>query len=149
MKHFFTDLFEYSHHCNQQLATAISENKNIVSEKTVKLYSHIISAHQIWNNRIEPRQKIFEVWQEHSVKDFQAIDMMNYSDSIFLLERCDLNKIVDYKTGQGHVLVPTVQAILFPVMHTSPYHRARIATEFRNTGVPPPMTDDMLTTRSN
>jgi|SRR5690606_13776435 len=144
MKHFFTDLFEYSHHCNQQLATAISENKNIVSEKTVKLYSHIISAHQIWNNRIEPRQKIFEVWQEHSVKDFQAIDMMNYSDSIFLLERCDLNKIVDYKTGQGHVLVSKVQDILFHVINHSTYHRAQIATEFRNIGIAPLMTDYIL-----
>lgn len=144
MKHFFTDLFEYSHHCNQQLATAISENKNIVSKKTVKLYSHIISAHQIWNNRIEPRQKTFEVWQEHSVKDFQAIDMMNYSDSIFLLERYDLNKIVDYKTGQGHVLVSKVQDILFHVINHSTYHRAQIATEFRNIGIAPLMTDYIL-----
>ncbi|MBD1425394.1 DinB family protein [Sphingobacterium arenae] len=144
MKHFFKDLFEYSHHCNQQLATAISENENIVSEKTVKLYSHIISAHQIWNNRIQPTQKIFQVWQEHSVRDFQEIDMMNYRESAFLLEQCDLNKIIDYKTGQGHILASKVQDILFHVINHSTYHRAQIASEFRSAGIAPLMTDYIL-----
>ncbi|TYR33650.1 damage-inducible protein DinB [Sphingobacterium phlebotomi] len=144
MKEFFEKLFAYSHQCNQRLADVIFDNQDLISEKAVKLYSHILNAHQIWNNRIEPKQKVFEVWQIHPIADFEKIDTMNYRNSISLLENCDLNQIVDYKNSKGDSFASHVGDILFHVINHSTYHRAQIATEFRENGIEPLMTDYIL-----
>jgi hypothetical protein len=54
-----------------------NDNPDKTSEKAVKLYNHILNAHQIWNNRIEPKQTTFGVWEIHLVQDLKGIDKAN------------------------------------------------------------------------
>ena len=58
MKSFFKELLEYNHHFNQKLGDIFNEHPNKTSEKAIQLYSHILNAHQIWNNRIAPKQRL-------------------------------------------------------------------------------------------
>lgn len=89
MKQFFKELFEYSHHFNQKLGDAFNDNPGKTSERAVKLYNHILNAHQIWNNRIEPKQTAFGVWDIHPIKDCKNIDKTNYEQSLLILDTFD------------------------------------------------------------
>ena len=92
MKNFFKELFDYSHHCNQKLGDVFTEHSDRTSEKAIKLYSHTLNAHQIWNNRIEPKQQPFGVWEIHSIQNYKSIDKMNYEHSLIILDKFDLDR---------------------------------------------------------
>lgn len=141
MKLFFTELFEYSHHTNQKLADVFISSPDKTSEKALKLFSHVISAHQIWNNRIEPVQTSFGVWQLHAVEDFKSIDQSNYEQTLQLLDTIDLNKTIRYANSRGTTFSNSTRDILFHIINHSTYHRAQIATEFRTSGLQPLATD--------
>lgn len=100
MKSFFKELFEYNHHFNQKLANAFNENPDQITDRAAKLYSHILNAHRAWNNRIQQKQKVYDLWQAHSAEEYEVIDKENYEYSLHLVEkkrvkRC--NKLQKFK----------------------------------------------------
>lgn len=137
MVNFFKDLLAYSHHYNQMLGNIFEANQSKTLEKSVTLYNHMLNAHQIWNNRIEPRQPMFGVWELHPIENCKNIDKINHESSLFILEKFDLNSTVKYKDTK----ISTVRDILFHVINHSTYHRGQIATEFRQKGLEPLVTD--------
>ena len=138
---FFKELFEYSHHFNQQLASVFAEQESMVSEKSIKLFNHILNAHQVWNSRIEQEQNSFAVWDIHNIQDLKEIDRANYISSIYILDQVDLNRFIKYTNSKGQVYTNSVMDILFHVINHSTYHRGQVATEFRQQGIEPLVTD--------
>lgn len=141
MKQFFIDLFEYSHHFNQKLSSVFTESPDKTTEKSVRLYNHILNAHQIWNNRIEPKQPTFGVWEIHPIGDCKDIDNINYEHSLLILDKVDLNDAISYTNTKGQPFNNRIRDILFHVINHSTYHRGQIATDFRQTGIEPLVTD--------
>lgn len=141
MKPFFRELFEYNHHFNQELAKLFLEHSGEVSEKSVQLFSHILSAHQIWNNRIDSQQPLFKVWEMHSVGSFASIDEANFEHSLSILDRFELDAKIDYLNSKGRGFNNDIKGILFHLINHSTYHRGQIATEFRLAGIEPLATD--------
>lgn len=141
MVDFFKTLFDYNQLCNRKLAEAIIDNQSAVSENVVKLYSHILDAHQIWNNRIDPQEKTFSVWQIHPITDFSRLDQVNHMHSNAILEVCDLDAVLNYRNSKGQAFTSSTRDILFHIINHSTYHRAQIATAFRQDGLEPLMTD--------
>lgn len=144
MKPFFKELFEYSHHFNQKLGDVFNDEPDKTSEKAIKLYSHILNAHQILNNRIDPQQKTFGTWEIHAIQDCKDIDKMNYEHSLLILDKFDLIETVNYVTSRGHAYSNSIRNLLFHVINHSTYHRGQVATEFKNNGLEPLVTDYML-----
>lgn len=138
---FFKDLFEYSHHFNQKLADVFMENQDKTSEKSVRLFSHILNAHQIWNNRIDPKQPGFGVWELQAVGNFKNIDLENFNHSLLILETFDLDARINYTTSKGQPFGNSIREVLFHIVNHTTYHRGQIATEFRNSGLEPLMTE--------
>ena len=141
MKSFFKELLEYNHHFNQKLGDIFNEHPNKTSEKAIQLYSHILNAHQIWNNRIDPKQKTFAVWDIHPVQHCKHIDRMNHEHSSLILDRFDLNETIHYANTKGQLFSNSIRDMLFHVINHSTYHRGQIATDFRKNGLEPLMTD--------
>ncbi len=141
MKEFFTDLFEYTHHCNLQLMDLFVKNPDTISEKAIQLYNHTLNAHRVWNNRIEPGLPSFGVWDMHPQVEHAAIEQANYDISLLILNKYDLNTTIHYKTTSGQPFSNTVREILFQVINHSTYHRGQIATECRASGIDPLLTD--------
>lgn len=141
MNEFFKELFEYSHYCNQKLADIFNDNPGKTSEKAVKLFSHVLNAHRIWNNRMEAKQKPFGIWEQHPVQNMKSIDQANYEESLLLLGKADLNKSIMYSTSKGEPFTSTIRDIFFHIINHSTYHRGQIATEFRQHGLTPLITD--------
>ena len=53
----------------------------------------------------------------------------------------DLKRSVSYTTQAGDSLVNTVGDILFHAANHSTYHRAQVATVFKQNNIQPPVTD--------
>ena len=141
MKQFFKELFEYSHHFNQKLVEVFIENPDKISEKSVKLFNHILNAHQIWNNRIDPQENVFGVWEIHNIQDCKSIDKMNIEHSLLILDAFDLHSKIDYTNTKGKLFNNSIRDTLFHVINHSNYHRAQIASDFKQSGITPLVTD--------
>lgn len=141
MNTLFEDLFAYNHHCNQQLAALLSANPEKIDEKSMALFSHILNAHQIWNNRILGQPTGCGVWDNRPSNTFLASDRHNYDQTIALLGRSGLTDEIAYTTSNGQPFTNTVGNILFHVINHSTYHRGQMALLFRQNGMEPLATD--------
>jgi uncharacterized damage-inducible protein DinB len=141
MKPFFKELFEYSHHYNQKLWSILIENPEKTCGKAVKLYNHILNAHQIWNYRIEPKQAVVGVWDLRPIQECKDIDKSNYENSLLILDKFDLNETINYTTSKGQRFSNSIRDTLFHAINHSTYHRGQIATEFKQNGLDPLVTD--------
>ncbi|WP_304064100.1 DinB family protein [Pedobacter glucosidilyticus] len=144
MKPFFKELFDYNHYANTKLGSVYNEYPDKLSEKAVKLYNHILNAHQIWNNRINPLQSSFGVWEIHPINDLSNINATNHQQTLQILDDFDFHIIISYKTSNGLLFNSSISDILFHVINHSTYHRAQIATEFKSVGLDPINTDYIL-----
>lgn len=141
MKSFFKELLEYNHHFNQKLGDIFNEHPDKISQKAIQLYSHILNAHRIWNNRIESGQKAFAVWEVHLIQHCKSIDKMNHEQSLLILDKFDLEEIISYNNTKGQAFNNSIRDMLFHVINHSTYHRGQIATDFRQNGLEPLITD--------
>lgn len=141
MKPFFKELFEYSHYFNQRLSDLFMASPRQISEKSIKLFSHILNAHQIWNNRIDPKHPSFGVWELHNTEDFKSIDNMNYEQIVKIIDKFELNETINYSNSKGQTFSNSVRDILFHIINHSTYHRGQLASEFRQHGHEPLVTD--------
>ncbi len=144
MKDFLINLFKYNHTCNQQLVTLLNSNKDNITEKSLKLFSHILNAHEIWNARIEAQQPSCGVWDIRNITDLPAIDELNYENTIRILNTLPPGKNISYSNTKGESFSNTIQDILFHAINHSTYHRAQIATECKSNGISPLATDYIL-----
>jgi uncharacterized damage-inducible protein DinB len=141
MKEFFRELFLYNTEMNQKLIKIYSDNPDKISEKALKLMSHILNAHQIWNNRIDKQGESYDVMQIHPLNTFEGIDYSNYTKTVALIDICDFEKMVSYTNTRGKTYKNSVKDILFHIINHSNYHRAQIATAFKETGIEPIVSD--------
>ena len=140
MTGFFPDLFEYSNYSNEKLIIHLNANSDKISEKSLQLMNHIINAHQIWNSRIIGVTP-FKVWEIRPLNELTEIESLNYKTTLKILDEMDTSKIVAYTNSNGVSFQNTVGDILFHIINHSTYHRAQIATECRNGGFTPLVTD--------
>jgi len=141
MKQFLKELFEYGYHFNQKLGDVFNESPDKTSDKAIKFYNHILNAHQIWNNRIEAKQPTYGVWKIHETRDLKRVDKSNYKLTLQIIDKIDLSGTINYTNSKGHTFSNSIQDILFHIINHSTYHRGQIATEFRNNGLEPLVTD--------
>ncbi len=141
MKSFFSELFEYNHHINQKLGDFLIDAQDRLPEKVIQLYSHVLNAHQIWNNRIEPGQPAFGVWESQPVPQYNVIDQTNYERSLLILDKFDLNDTIHYTNTKGHTFHNSVRDIFFHIINHSTYHKGQIAAALRKAGIEPLATD--------
>ncbi|MBT1708269.1 damage-inducible protein DinB [Fulvivirgaceae bacterium PWU5] len=140
---FLEELFTYNNSVNKALIEAMTQHADQVSEKCVKLFSHILNAHQIWNYRIDKKPNPFGVWQVHSLDQLQTIDTENHHHTLRILTTIGPDEITEY-TFRGDVFRHPVRDLLFHALNHATYHRGQIATEFRQTGLEPLATDYIL-----
>lgn len=143
MKDFFQELLEYSHHFNLQLIEVFNENSSAekLSERSLSLMSHLLNAQHVWNSRIERKEPQLEIWQIHKPEELLRLENQNYDRSLQLLQNLDLEEMVTYQNSKGREFSNSVRDIFFHVINHSTYHRGQIASEFRESGVEPVVSD--------
>jgi len=113
MKTFFKELFQYNNHFNQQLISILAENPKRASEKCIKLLSHILNVHQIWNRKFQPDQLPYGTCEIHQIQDSHEIDRKNFEHSILILDKFELSQTIQYSNSNGHIFDNSVRDILF------------------------------------
>lgn len=140
MKDNFIELFEYTHYSNVKVLELILNNLSQTSERTQKLFNHIINAQQIWNARIL-NTKPFDVWQINDWTELQEINDFNYKSSLKILDAYPLDKSIEYQNSKGEIFSNKIQEVLYHIINHSTYHRAQIATDLKQNGIEPLNTD--------
>lgn len=141
MKNFLEELFEYNFEMNNRLIKVISEKNEILPEKVLFLFSHIHNAHHIWNCRILKITSEVKVFDVHKIETIKQSNENNLKQTKEILEKYNLDEVVEYTTSTGDKYKNTIRDILFHIVNHSTYHRAQIATLFRSSGITPIPTD--------
>ena len=116
MKVFFNQLFDYNFYCNKKLIERCSVME-VVPEKSIVLFSHILNAHHIWNARILGRPPEYKVWQSHDVKDWGDIHYENQRSSFEITTNSDdFEKRIDYENTEGRLFAKHLTG------YSIPYH---------------------------
>lgn len=137
MKGFLQQLFDYNYYCNKNLIAQCGSLENI-PENCTRLFSHILNAHHIWNQRILGNSSEYSVWQEHPFAKWEDIHYDNQRSSFEIITNAnDLHKRVDYENSEGRTFANEVQDILFHVVNHSTHHRGQILKDFRDSGIVP------------
>jgi uncharacterized damage-inducible protein DinB len=101
----------------------------------------VLNAQHIWTSRINYLEAKFNRFDIHPVFLFQELHQENSSELLKILNGTPLDKIISYSTFNGDKFDNTVEDILLHVVNHSTYHRAQIATYFKQNNVKPPETD--------
>lgn len=141
MKDFFKEMFEYTFHFNEMVINALLSSEVTLPQKSLKLINHTINAHEIWNHRIEEKPCSTTVWAMRDLTELKQINKNNYNTSIEILESYDFSKALSYKNSKGDKYTNTVKDILFHIVNHSTYHRGQIATDCKEHGITPLVTD--------
>ena len=144
MKSFFENLFQYTDHFNTVLIQKMLVEQAADLNKSQQLMSHMLNAHHIWNRRILRQQPEVGVWQPMPLTEMLDRNEDNYQQTRRILNEVDLDTTISYTNSKGDLYQNTVQDILFHVVNHTSYHRAQIATDFREHGLDPITTDYIM-----
>ncbi len=137
MKALFNQLFDYNFYCNKKLIEQCA-NMETVPEKCIKLFSHILNAHHIWNNRIVGKPSEYGVWQEHVVESWGDIHYENQRTTFEIITNTDdFNNRIDYENSKGRMFANELKDILFHIVNHSTHHRGQILMDYRQNGIEP------------
>ncbi len=137
MKVLFNQLFDYNFYCNKKLIEQCTTMEK-VPEKCIKLFSHVLNAHHIWNNRIAGKPSEYGVWQEHAVESWGDIHYENQRTTFELITNADdFGRRIDYENSEGRVFANELKDILFHIINHSTHHRGQILMDYRSNGIEP------------
>jgi uncharacterized damage-inducible protein DinB len=141
IKDFLKELYAFSHHHNVTVADVLATHPGTHTEKTGRLFSHMVNAHHIWVSRINSVKNLYGVWETLPLEKLRLVSKDNFEQTLHILDSVDLSTVVSYTNTQGNAYKNTVKDILFHVVNHTTYHRGQIALELRQAGVTPPVTD--------
>ncbi|MEM8999009.1 MAG: DinB family protein [Bacteroidota bacterium] len=137
MKALFNQLFDYNFYCNKKLIEESAVFKKM-PPKSVRLFSHILNAHHIWNQRILGKPHEYGVWQEHDLVSWEDIHYENQRTTFEIVTKTDdFGKRVDYETTAGRLLANEIKDILFHIINHSTHHRGQILMDLRLNDIEP------------
>jgi uncharacterized damage-inducible protein DinB len=139
----FRRQFAYDHWANREIVDALRP-QGMSSARAVQLLAHILSAEQLWLERLTQKPQSLPVWPEADLGRCQSQLVQlegTWSDYLRGLSLAALSETISYKNSQGEPWTSTVQDVLTHVLMHSAYHRGQIAAEMRGRGHTPAYTD--------
>jgi uncharacterized damage-inducible protein DinB len=134
--------FVYDAWANNELLAALRATS--ADERSLQLMAHILSAEQLWLERIRQQPQSSVVWPKWGMDQCQgqSAELEKLWHAYFgEINADDLSQPVSYKNTQGEVWTSTVGDILTHVVIHSAYHRGQIASHMRETGHTPVCSD--------
>ena len=133
--------FAYDDWANREVLAAFQGHAESAG-RPLQLMAHILSAEQLWLERLKKQPQSLPVWPELTLESCaQYASQLHQSWGAYLNPKLDLGQSIDYKNSQGEPWTNTVQDILTHVLLHSAYHRGQIASQMRASGQTPVYTD--------
>ncbi|WP_241244302.1 DinB family protein [Flagellimonas marinaquae] len=109
-----------------------------VPDNCIRLFSHILNAHHIWNQRILGNTSDFGVWDLHKVEMWEDVHYDNQRSTFEIVSKTDaFENRVEYTNSEGKVFTNEVKDILFHIINHSTHHRGQMMSAFRDAGRTP------------
>ncbi len=141
------EIMHYTQTADGKLIAIFQREENI-SPKAHALFCHVLNAQHVWACRILGRQPKYTVWENYEVGLFTEISKENFELLDQVLQTIPIDREISYATFAGDQYTGIVKDILFHVFNHSTYHRAQIATLFKESGITPPVTDFIILKRN-
>ena len=138
-----THLFKYDNWAMERTANSIINLEEILPD-AVRILSHIISAQQIWLNRITGTQSNITPWDNYTIDESISKSVELTSKWINLLEGNEqtfLDQRIQYQNSKGETFTNSIKDIVTHVINHSAYHRAQIAQHVKHANGTPAITD--------
>jgi uncharacterized damage-inducible protein DinB len=148
MKNFFRNKFQYNHLSNKRVIDLIISNSNAYSTKAQTLISHTLSAHHIWNSRINSVSPAHQVWDVYEISELQQLNDEELQRSLLIISDSDLTEIITYTNTQNQQFTNSIGDILFHIINHSTYHRGQLISELKAQGLTPISTDYIIYKRT-
>jgi len=144
MKNHFIDLFRYNDWANQRILITLEENK-ISDQRSLALYSHVLSAQIIWLNRIKDiPTSPFPVWEVYNLRELRSMTEESSRNWLTLLQahpNQTFEEMINYKNSKGKKFESTLRQIISHVLNHSTYHRGQIISHLKTLSIDLPVTD--------
>jgi uncharacterized damage-inducible protein DinB len=142
-REYFSKLFAYDDWANRETLSALKSCKTPPAQ-SLKIMSHIVSAKQLWLDRLRQARQSLAVWPEFNLQEcesHQAEISQLWQEYLNNLDPADYSSQVAYTNSKGEVWESKVEDILTQLLTHASYHRGQIALELRASGHAPPYTD--------
>jgi uncharacterized damage-inducible protein DinB len=142
---YFSRQFAYDAWANAEVLSAIktgAQQSNLA--RPLKLLAHILSAEQLWLERLRQEPQTMPVWPDSGIAkcDAQIPEVARlWREFLTQISDSKLPQKVDYRNSKGEIWSSTVQDVLTHVLLHSAYHRGQIASALRESGGIPAYTD--------
>lgn len=137
----FRRQFAYNDWANREVLTALRPIRE-TSTRSVQLMAHMLSAEQLWLQRMTQQAQSFPVWPQTTLEDCEqhASELARFWGE-YLDPNLNLTQPVSYKNSKREPWKSAVQDILTHVLMHSAYHRGQVASHMRASGQTPAYTD--------
>ncbi len=140
------DIIKYTQVADERIINVFMKSTVSIPEAE-KLFSHILTTQHAWMKRIQNQPADFGIWDIHPVEKFESIHHQNFVLIKEVFESTPLNQDVTYINSKGDEYTSKVKDIIFHVLNHSTYHRAQVASIFKQNGLIPPVTDYIMLKR--
>jgi uncharacterized damage-inducible protein DinB len=135
--------FAYDDWANREVLAGFKASTRPAA-RPLQLLAHILSAEQLWLQRLRQQPPSFPVWPDFSLDECaQHINELAklWREYLAQLSPAELSETIPYKNSKGEPWSSSVEDVLTHVMLHSAYHRGQIASLMRAGGDAPAYTD--------
>jgi len=148
MKSYFQKLYRYNQWANTGICQHLKALSNVPPEVS-KRFSHIVSAEEIWYNRIEPLGfgplALFEIQPLEVLEPRLNASARRWLELVE--QTIDFELLINYRNLAGQAFESSLCDILIHVANHGTYHRGQIAILLRQHSLEPLPTDFIVYTR--
>ncbi len=141
MKSQYTLWFDYDLQAHKKIILTALAHIESVGDDALKLISHSLAAHEIWNSRIQNRPATVGVWDRIPAEKWMEFAENNYRNSLQVLDAMDLNTPIQYANTKGDAFENSIADIYSHVVMHAMYHRGQVARSLRESDIAPPDTN--------
>ena len=142
MKEFFIKWYHYNAWANRRVITCL-EQQNVLDEKILSVFGHLMAANFIWLNRIKdlPKSK-YELWGKYNLEELRnMVEEAGQLWESFINENENFDRLMKYHNYVGDYFENNVQQIMIHLVNHGTYHRGQVAMLLRQKGFDPVNTD--------
>jgi uncharacterized damage-inducible protein DinB len=150
MKRFFIEYFQFNDWANDRVIESLKAIQN-PPPKCVSIISHIISAQDVWLERISGNHNWnIEVWEPYSIYECSVLSLQSSEGWIKFIRKSrekDFDNLICYKNTKGNEYETPVREIMAHVLNHSSYHRGQINQVLKENNFSPVSIDYIFYTR--
>ena len=124
---------------------ACLQDSTIVNNKVYLLFSHLLTAEEVWLCRAKglaaPVQRLWEIYSVETLQRMLEENSQAWTDYLNSIEEKDLQREVSYQNTKGESFTTRLDDIITHLVNHGTHHRAQIASMLQHEKILSPVSD--------